>query len=350
MAKGNKKKTAPAPGAGVPKALPAASPAAASAVVAAPTGDKASVVKLLAKLEGLRGHPVISYWLPDTAQMSDGVVVSFFDQLQAIGKQDDLDLLLFTRGGATETPWRIISLLRDYCLRLHVLVPYRAHSSGTLLALGANDIVMTPLAELGPIDPSRSHALLPRVAGATEAEPVSVQDMRHAMQFIKDAAPDGIPYSPEAMAQIFTALFEKIHPLAIGAIEQSYALSKLIARNALATHMDPAAQEKEITGIVDRLCDSFKSHAYQISRREAKSIGLPVVDATDEEEVCLYEILAFYMKRVAFPTPLPAVGQTFNVSIAWLDSVKLTFRAEAAYRRVDSVKNELVQDQGWKTY
>jgi hypothetical protein len=293
---------------------------------------------------------VIVYWLPDTAQMSDAVLLSLFDQLQLIGKQPALDLVLFTRGGATETPWRIVSLLREYCEKLSVLVPYRAHSSGTLLALGADEIVMTPLAELGPIDPSRTHALLPRREGANEAEPVSVQDMRHAMQFINDAAPQGNPYTPEAMAQIFTALFEKIHPLAIGAIEQSYALSKLIATNALGTHMDPVEQAGEISAIVDRLCDSFKSHAYQISRREAKSIGLAVVDATPNEEECLFELLSFYTGRTAVPSPLPAVGQMFNVSIAWLDSAKLNVRAQAAYKRIDAVKNELVQDLGWQKY
>ena len=63
------------------------------------------------------------------------------------------------------------------------------------------------------------------------------------MQFIREAAGTDkeMPYTPEAMAQIFTALFDKIHPLAIGAIEQSYALSKLIGMQCLGTHMDPDA-------------------------------------------------------------------------------------------------------------
>ena len=48
---------------------------------------------------------------------------------------------------------------------------------------------------------------------------ISVQDMRHAMQFIREAAGTDkeMPYTPEAMAEIFSALFDKIHPLAIGA-------------------------------------------------------------------------------------------------------------------------------------
>ena len=55
----------------------------------------------------------------------------------------------------------------------------------------SNEIVMTPFASLGPIDPSRTHPLLPTREGAPEAEPISVHDMRHAMQFIKEAAASG---------------------------------------------------------------------------------------------------------------------------------------------------------------
>ncbi len=59
------------------------------------------------------------------------------------------------------------------------------------------------------------------------------------MAFIRETAKpsDLTTYTPEAMAQIVTALFDKIHPLAIGAIEQSYALAKLIGTRCLSTHM-----------------------------------------------------------------------------------------------------------------
>jgi hypothetical protein len=32
------------------------------------------------------------------------------------------------------------------------------------------------------------------------------------------------------MTQIFTALFERVHPLAIGAVEQTYALAKILGK------------------------------------------------------------------------------------------------------------------------
>ena len=248
--------------------------------------EKAKLQALLAEVERVRGGTrAIVYWMGPMARISEAVVLPLYDQLRALGKQQALDLVLFTAGGDTEAPARIVSLLREYCDRFSLLLPHRAHSSGTLIALGADEIVMTPLSILGPIDPTRTHPLLPKREGAQEAEPISVQDMRHAMQFIREAggtAGAQATYTPESMAMIFSALFEKIHPLAIGAIEQSYALAKLVAQRCLETHMDAVADAGQITAIVDRLCDGYKSHAYEIGRKEAASIGLKVTDAPSD--------------------------------------------------------------------
>src|SRR5262249_37626430 len=144
-----------------------------------------------------------------------------------------------------------------------------------------------------------------------------------------------VPYTPEAMAQIFTALFDKIHPLAIGAIEQAYALSKLIGTQCLGTHMDPQKDAEKITKIVNRLCDDYKSHEYEISRSEAREVGLNVVDPTDEEEKAMMDLFRFYSGRVFLPfskeQPPTIGGQRFQAFIAWLDSTALTTRAEGNY-------------------
>jgi hypothetical protein len=218
--------------------------------------------------------------------------------------------------------------------------------------MGANRIVMTPLGVLGPIDPSRTHPLLPKREGAPEPEAISVQDMRHAMQFIREAGPkeSTIAYTPEAMAQIFNALFDKIHPLAIGAIEQSYALAKLIGTRCLESHMgtEDAARE-EIARIVDKLCDQYKSHAYQISRTEAKAVGLKVDFATTDEEKVLIDLLKFYSSRAVGPFGQIRPGQQVKLHIAWVDSLRLKFRAEqdALVSQNSELKN---MGDTWKPY
>lgn len=318
----NKQRRRPASG---PPAAPVASAPAARAI----PNDKPKLDSLIAALEAVRGSRVIVYWTTDMAKMSEAAVMPLYDHLESIGHVPKLDLLLYTRGGDTEVPWRIVSLIREFCDHFCVLVPHRAASAGTLTALGADEIVMTPIGVLGPIDPTRAHPLLPKVEGAAAPEPVSVQDMRHAMNFIREAAGPGnsTSYTPEAMAQIFTALFEKIHPLAIGAIEQSYALSKLIGKQCLSTHMDPVADAAQIDAIVSKLCDDFKSHSYLISRREARAIGLKAVDADGPTEAAMFGVLKFYLARPVAAGP-PTAGQNWSPILAWMDSTAVKMRCE----------------------
>ena len=312
-----------------PSGAPASQAATQSQAVAP---DKQQLIPLIEALEQARaGNRVIVYWLTDLARISEAAVPSLYDQLSSIGRQEALDLFLFTRGGDTEAPWRIVTLMREFCNRFAVLVPYRAYSAGTLLAMGADEIVMTPTGVLSPIDPSRTHPLLPRREGAAESEPISVQDMRHAMTFIRATAKpsDLATYTPEAMAQIVTALFGKIHPLAIGAIEQSYALAKLIGTRCLSTHMTNPDEIVNIEGIVNKLCDDYKSHAYPICRNEARDIGLKVVDAPPDVDRAMIDLLKFYMARdVGFPKTALRPGQTFKLNIAWLDSTNKQMRVE----------------------
>jgi ClpP class serine protease len=169
--------------------------------------DKARASQLITALEKARGNRAIVYWMTPMARIEEGVVLSLYDQLQTIGKQPQIDLVLNTLGGAVEVPWPIVNLMREFCDRFAVLLLHRAHSSGTLLCLGANEIVMTPLSILGPIDPSRTHHLLPTGKGDDAIE-VSVQDMRHAMTFVKEAFGSTEGYTADAKAQIHSVVRE----------------------------------------------------------------------------------------------------------------------------------------------
>ena len=79
------------------------------------------------------------------------------DQIQAIDGEEHeaIDLLIESIGGDALTSWRLISLLRTSFKKVNVLVPHSAFSAATLLALGADEIVMGRYGCLGPIDPQK---------------------------------------------------------------------------------------------------------------------------------------------------------------------------------------------------
>src|SRR5437868_14822183 len=96
-------------------------------------------------LEEARGSRVIAYLTGDrgieSAPISDDVLRITYDHLRAIGHVDRIDLVLYSRGGDAMLPWPLVTTIRAFCERFCVLIPFRAHSAATLIALGADEIV-----------------------------------------------------------------------------------------------------------------------------------------------------------------------------------------------------------------
>src|SRR5690242_5380799 len=101
------------------------------------------------ELEELRGnralalHGLIGHDTPRT----------FYEQLSRAGWAPRLDLVLATNGGTATAARRTALLLHEFTEHLTILVVYKARSAGTLLCLGAHELVLGPLAEFGPLDP-----------------------------------------------------------------------------------------------------------------------------------------------------------------------------------------------------
>ena len=78
---------------------------------------------------------------------------AYFTEMARDAKGGPADLLIETAGGWTDAAEKIASLLRTLLPDLRVIVPCRAKSNGTMLALVGSKILMGPTSELGPADP-----------------------------------------------------------------------------------------------------------------------------------------------------------------------------------------------------
>ncbi|MGD0041230.1 MAG: hypothetical protein ABSE84_12555, partial [Isosphaeraceae bacterium] len=153
----------------------------------------------IADLERVRGSRVVSYVLSDRETFPPGVP-GFNPPMQEIHpwvielirdweRVDRLDLVLHTRGGAIESVWPLVSALRARCKTLGVIVPFRAHSAGTLVCLGAREIVMDDFSELSPIDPTTGNPFNPRDPGNPQAQlGISVEDVAAYFDLARDLA------------------------------------------------------------------------------------------------------------------------------------------------------------------
>jgi hypothetical protein len=252
--------------------------------------------EIISRIEKRRESRLIAYFTGDRENVSTRVAPDvlrvFYRHLEAIGPTSRLDLFLYTRGGDVLTPWRLVNLLREYANRLAVLVPFRAYSAGTLLCLGADEVVMGRMGELGPIDPSVANAFNPQDPANPAARiPVSVEDVSSYISLAQEMA--GLR-SEEQLGLVFRFLSEKVHPLALGNVHRNYALIRSLAKKLLRLHLG-SEEEPRIESIVANLTARLYSHNHMISRREAREeIGLPVVYADPELDSLMWELYECY--------------------------------------------------------
>ena len=238
---------------------------------------------MYAELEAARKSKVLVYVTGDRpgleTQISSEVYDKFVNHLDVVGVVKKISLYLYTRGGNTLAAWSLVNLIRQFCDELEVIIPSKAHSAGTLMSLGANTIVMTKQATLGPIDPSITTPLNPQIAGASPDArfPVSVESVSGYL----DLAKKDLNINDEAnLASLLNHMSDKIHPLVLGAVFRSKSQIQMLARKLIKAQV---TDEADIDKVISFLCSESGSHDYTIHRREARNgLGLNIEKPDDK--------------------------------------------------------------------
>lgn len=243
-------------------------------------------------IEKDRGTKVLAFVTGDRVGLqtiiANDAIEPFVTLLDEIGPTKKISLILDTNGGSTSAAWRLINLLRSFADELEVMVPTKAMSAGTLMALGADSIVMTKQAALGPIDPSLDNHPLNPTYGANNAfrMAVSAEAVRGYIEEVKKDVSD-----PTAIAAVWTHLATAIHPIVLGEIFRLGGQIRSMAKALIVRQVpDKEAQEK----IINLLCSDSGSHDYTISRRYAAEIGLKIEKPSDDLYSKLTDITKSY--------------------------------------------------------
>ncbi len=257
-------------------------------------------VDLYEKLENMRQTKIITYFTSDRrgfeTQIAQDVIDLFIDQLDEIGVVKKISLFLYTRGGDTAAAWNIVNLLKMYCDEFEVIIPHKAHSAGTIISLGADCIVMTKQATLGPIDPSLTTPLNPKIDfnGNSIPFPVSVEAVKGYIEFAKEH----IGNNEDAIAQILLTLSQNVHPLVLGQVYRTRSQIKMLAEKLLKNQIKDA---EVLDNIISFLCSDSGSHDYTINRREANNdLGLNVKKPSDGEYSLIKKIYDDISEEMGF--------------------------------------------------
>jgi len=309
--------------------------------------DKKSFIQ---QIEKLRKSRVVTYFTSDrpgpiNARVAMDIIPVVSKQLQTIGKTQTIDLFLYSAGGDTMVPWRLVSMIREYCGKFSVLIPYKAHSAATMIALGADEIVMSDLSELSPIDPSTANVFNPQDPQNPQNKiPISVEDVMAYFDLAKNKF--GIKNDQE-LSHIFSKFVDsnpQIHPLALGNVNRIHNLIRILAKRLLKSHKT-SMKEEEIEKLVDYFTEKLYSHQYYIGRREAKDdLGLKTVQyansSLSKAMTDLYEEYKNEMDLGALWNPenelgLNAVQNKKDYKIAFIESRTLSscFELSIEYRK-----------------
>ncbi len=283
----------------------------------------------LREIEEARKSRVLAYVTGDRqgaeTRIGMDVFPYFHDVLDAIGQTEQIDLLLYSAGGITMAGWGLVNLIREYCKRFCVLIPFKAHSTATLMALGADEIVMGSMGQLSPVDPSITspfNPVAPGQQGIPQVLPISVEDV---ISYIQLAREEAEIKTPGALLEVFRKLSDTVQPMALGSVYRAKQQIKLLAQKLLAFHMDEKTDKAKIDAVVKYVTKELYSHDYVISRREAKQvIKLPVVFADQQLEALVWKTFQRYSDVMDLNNP-------YNPGIVLGHQNEATVKIESAF-------------------
>jgi hypothetical protein len=238
------------------------------------SGQRNRRIELLKEMEGRGGADrkvgYLSFFCSSSAAIESDDIPPFGDVLLSIGDVDELNLIINSPGGDGTVAEKIIELCRAYCKRFRVIVPNRAKSAATVIALGSDQIVMGYCSELGPID-----AQVPIVMGGV-LHYISAQSFIDARTSLEKRYKDAVKNKEDAKA-ILQQIAVLDNPF-IDHCEKLMEFSREVARKYLEMYMfsgkKPAASQKAaIENVLKRLSsvDIFKVHGRMIDGNEART-------------------------------------------------------------------------------
>ena len=222
---------------------------------------------LIRDIQAHTGRSLIVYFADcnlATSQIDANDDVYVAELLNSCPRGTPVDLVLETNGGGTDATEKICALLRAAASDLRVIVPRRAKSNGTVIALCGQTIVMGVESELGPIDPSIN----------------------------------GVPveFVLNAPAATFNAIDLQI-------AETARKQTQKLATDLLSTGMLKTKTREEIVALVNQIAtrDRYHSHGSVIDAREAESLGLSVTVLPSEDLLWRMVILLRALYQVDCP-------------------------------------------------
>jgi membrane-bound ClpP family serine protease len=188
-----------------------------------------------------------------------------------------LTLIIHTPGGIGAAAQTVMSYLHSKFDYIEVIVPTYAMSAGTMMALGADHLVMGRQSQLGPID-----AQLTTSAGQVSAAAV-VEQFERAKKEI--SGKDGDLKNAHVWAPILQSMGPSRRHEAQNALDYGQSMvAEWLARRMCRSMARPKASATRIAKHFNA-ANLHKNHGRRIDREEVRSKGISVETLEDDAEL-----------------------------------------------------------------
>lgn len=225
-----------------------------------------------------------------SGEIDDSVADQLITLAKSKDRKENVVLMLATRGGSPDAAYRMARCLQRQYKKFILYIYGICKSAGTLVSVGANEIILSDFGEFGPLDIQlgKRDELFETVSGLNITQALTSLNTRSQDIFrtslidLKNGSRGQIStkLAAEIASNFAIGIHEKIYaqidPAQLGSIERSI---------NIASDYGKRLKTKNVKNdTVDKLVSGYPSHSFVIDIKEAKELFEVVRMPDDDEE------------------------------------------------------------------
>jgi hypothetical protein len=197
---------------------------------------------LLQDITNIRQRRILAVVLAPHVLLDRAAIDPLVGILRSLRGTNAIDLYVDGQGPTSPEAWRVVSALREHFERFTSIVPFAASAGATMLALGGDELLMTDVASLSPLEPWSLSPELQRLRGELRA--LSPTDRAAAMQ--------------------------RLDLRDVGAVDRAYNGLEALVRRILGTHLAAEKDSARVDAICRQLCEGDLLPSFPFTRRDCE--------------------------------------------------------------------------------
>lgn len=218
--------------------------------------------------------------------------------------EETINVIIDSTGGSLDSAFKTALFLSKYAKVLNIYVPRKAKSAGTLIAVAAHNIFMSPFGELGPLDTQIRDPRNP-------TDYISALDCYQSVDYVREFGFSTLSQALKQLAAVtqgkllltdsldaaanfaigsITPMLSQTRSLDFGAWGRSLKMGERYAQILISrgSEIDQGRSER----IASRLVYGYTHHFFPIDIAEARDIGLNPQEMSEEEYESAIEIVS----------------------------------------------------------